>query len=81
MPTLDWIGRRAVVGYEREVPVRLLQEDPKISHNGEPSENIIVEGDNLETLRALLPEFAGRVKCIYIDPPYNTGVAVSPRSS
>lgn len=75
MPTLDWIGKSAVVRHHAEVPFRLLEEVPKLSclpDEGE-TENLIVQGDNLEALKALLPRYAGQVKCIYIDPPYNTG--------
>lgn len=73
MPTLDWIGKQAVVNHHREVPTRLLHCDSALS-SGEPDVgNLLVEGDNLEALKALLPYYAGKVKCIYIDPPYNTG--------
>src|SRR5450759_3226466 len=73
MPTLDWIGKAAVLNHHREVPYRLLHCDPRLSAGDPDSENLIVEGDNLEALKALLPYYAGQVKCIYIDPPYNTG--------
>ncbi|NLG35171.1 MAG: site-specific DNA-methyltransferase, partial [Lentisphaerae bacterium] len=72
MPTLKWIGKDAVIRHHKEVPVRLLEPDEKLSH-GDPDGNLIVQGDNLHALKALLPKYAGRVKCIYIDPPYNTG--------
>lgn len=72
MPTLKWIGKDAVIRHHKEVPVRLLEPDEKLSH-GDPDGNLIVQGDNLDALKALLPKYAGRVKCIYIDPPYNTG--------
>lgn len=73
MPTLDWIGKQAVVNHHREVPTRLLHCDSKLSAGDPNAGNLLVEGDNLEALKALLPYYAGRVKCIYIDPPYNTG--------
>ena len=73
MPTLDWIGKKAVVNHHREVPYRILKEDSDLSYGKKDSGNLIVEGDNLEALRALLPYYKGKVKCIYIDPPYNTG--------
>jgi len=73
MPTLDWIGKKAVVNHHRRVPYRLLQCDPKLSAGDSEAGNLLVQGDNLEALKALLPYYAGRVKCIYIDPPYNTG--------
>jgi adenine-specific DNA-methyltransferase len=73
MPTLDWIGKKAVVNHHREVPFHLLKEVPELSCGDPDSGNLIVEGDNLLALKALLPYYAGKVKCIYIDPPYNTG--------
>lgn len=73
MPTLDWIGKDAVVRHHKEVPFRLLEPDAKLSCGAPDSGNLIVEGDNLHALKALLPRYAGKVKCIYIDPPYNTG--------
>ena len=73
MPTLDWIGKKAVVNHHREVPFHILKEDERLSYGKKDSGNLIVEGDNLVALKALLPYYAGKVKCIYIDPPYNTG--------
>ena len=73
MPTLDWIGKQAVVNHHREVPTRLLHCDGALSAGDPDAGNLLVEGDNLEALKALLPYYAGKVKCIYIDPPYNTG--------
>lgn len=85
MPTLNWIGKEAVMNHHHDVPYRTL--DKKYAFdNGETivgggrdainrvsTENKIIHGDNLEALKALLPEYEGRIKCIYIDPPYNTG--------
>ena len=73
MPTLDWIGKDAVIRHHKEVPFRLLEPDEALSHGDAAEGNLIVQGDNLHALKALLPKYAGRVKCIYIDPPYNTG--------
>lgn len=73
MPTLNWIGKKAVENHHRQVPFRLLKEVPELSAGDPCAGNLIVEGDNLLTLKALLPYYAGQVKCIYIDPPYNTG--------
>lgn len=73
MPTLDWIGKKAVVNHHREVPYRLIHCDGKLSAGDPDAGNLLVQGDNLEALKALLPYYAGKVKCIYIDPPYNTG--------
>jgi adenine-specific DNA-methyltransferase len=71
MPTLEWIGKDKVVNHHLEVPYRVLEE--QYTYNAEKSENMIIRGDNLEALKSLLPQYEGRVKCIYIDPPYNTG--------
>jgi len=73
MPTLNWIGKEAVVKHHKEVPFRLLEPVPELSCGDTDSGNLIVQGDNLHALKALLPRYAGQVKCIYIDPPYNTG--------
>lgn len=73
MPELNWIGKAAVVKHHKDVPFRLLETDSKLSCGDPGSGNLIVEGDNLHALKALLPRYAGKVKCIYIDPPYNTG--------
>lgn len=73
MPTLNWIGKEAVVRHHKEVPFRLLEPVPELSCGDSESGNLIVQGDNLHALKALLPRYAGQVKCIYIDPPYNTG--------
>jgi adenine-specific DNA-methyltransferase len=86
MPTLNWIGKEKVVSHHQDVPYRVLEHkygftaDPSTGSGqaGEQSEptnsgNKIIHGDNLEALKSLLPEYEGKVKCIYIDPPYNTG--------
>jgi len=73
MPTLNWIGKEAVVNHHHQVPFRLLKDVPELACGEPGTGNLIVEGDNLEALKALLPYYAGQVKCIYIDPPYNTG--------
>jgi adenine specific DNA methylase Mod len=73
MPTLNWIGKNAVINHHHEVPFHLLKEEPSLSVGDPESGNLLVEGDNLLALKALLPYYAGQVKCIYIDPPYNTG--------
>ena len=72
MPTLNWIGKEAVVNHDKEVPFRLLRK-VKSSSVGDNSQNLIIHGDNLEALKALMPYYIGKIKCIYIDPPYNTG--------
>ena len=73
MPSLDWIGKQAVVNHHCKVPYRLLHCDKALSAGDPDSGNLLVQGDNLEALQALRPYYAGKVKCMYIDPPYNTG--------
>jgi adenine-specific DNA-methyltransferase len=73
MPTLNWIGKEAVVNHHQQVPFHLLKDVPELSCGDPGTGNLIVQGDNLVALKALLPYYAGQVKCIYIDPPYNTG--------
>ena len=77
MPTLEWIGKDKVVNHHLEVPYRVLERQYSFDENGQHiedngSDNMIIHGDNLEALKSLLPQYEGRVKCIYIDPPYNT---------
>lgn len=71
MPTLEWIGKDKVVNHHQQVPYRVLE--AQYTHNAEQSDNMIIRGDNLEALKSLLPKYEGKIKCIYIDPPYNTG--------
>ena len=71
VPVLNWIGKDAVVNHDKKVPFRLLKKN-KTKSIGD-SENLIIEGDNLEALKALLPHYQNKIKCVYIDPPYNTG--------
>ena len=71
MPTLDWIGKEKVVNHHLDVPYKV--QEKQYTYNADESENMIIHGDNLEALKSLLPQYEGRVKCIYIDPPYNTG--------
>lgn len=79
MPTLNWIGKDKVVNHHLDVPYRVLEHkygfrsddinDTSETHSG----NKIIHGDNLEALKSLLLEYEGRIDCVYIDPPYNTG--------
>ena len=74
MPILDFEGKEIIHSYHYSVPHRPLCPDE--SRSLSPAgfdDNLIIHGDNLHALKALLPRYAGRVKCIYIDPPYNTG--------
>ena len=72
MPTLEWWTRDDDVKAADAVPYRLLQPVPELGVGDEASLNMLIQGDNLEALKALLPFYAGQVRCIYIDPPYNT---------
>lgn len=74
MPTLEFKGKQHIYAHHLTVPYRPLVPDPTKSI-GDPTTdgNLIIHGDSLEGLKALLPRYAGRIKCIYIDPPYNTG--------
>ena len=78
MPTLEWIGKDKVINHHQQVPFRTLERQYSFDERGQQTEdngsgNMVIHGDNLEALKALLPRYEGRVKCIYIDPPYNTG--------
>lgn len=75
MPTLQWLTRDKDVRAAHQVPYRLLEEAPELGYGDRDAGNMLIQGDNLEALKALLPYYAGQVKCIYIDPPYNTGAA------
>lgn len=72
MPKLDWLTRNEDEKVSAHVPYRLLEAVPEHSYGDPKAENMLIQGDNLEALKALLPFYAGRVKCIFIDPPYNT---------
>ena len=84
MPTLHWIGKDKVINHHMDVPFKVMEHSYRFDNGiqtspipleraGDESGNKIIHGDNLEALKALLPEYEGRIKCIYIDPPYNTG--------
>jgi adenine-specific DNA-methyltransferase len=72
MPILHWLNREQSLKEASRVPYRLLEADPDLSYGDLNTENMLIQGDNLEALKALLPYYAGKVKCIFIDPPYNT---------
>ena len=72
MPLLDWLNKDQAVKQVNQVPYRLLQPVPELSFGDPNNQNMLIQGDNLDALKALLPLYAGKVKCIYIDPPYNT---------
>ena len=70
MPTLNWSGKDKVVNYDKHVPCHVLN---RLYNFGGDTGNKIIHGDNLTALKSLIPLYEGKVKCIYIDPPYNTG--------
>ncbi|NRA73378.1 MAG: site-specific DNA-methyltransferase [Rickettsiales bacterium] len=72
MPTLHWLNKDKTTKEGRKTPYRLLESKPEFSHGDEASENMIIQGNNLDALKSLLPYYANKVKCVYIDPPYNT---------
>lgn len=74
MATLQFKGKATIWNHHLSVPYHTLEKDAKKSLKGTcDSENLIIEGDNLLALKALLPQHQGKINCIYIDPPYNTG--------
>lgn len=72
MPTLHWLTRESDLKQSALIPYQLLELVPELSAGDPQAENMLIQGDNLAALKALLPYYAGKVKCIYIDPPYNT---------
>lgn len=72
MPILHWLDRDKHTGVAEAIPYRLLEADDAYSAGDPKTPNMLIQGDNLEALKSLLPYYAGRVKCIFIDPPYNT---------
>ena len=73
MPILHWLTRDEDIRAATRVPYRLLEEVSDLSSNDTDADNMLIHGDNLDALKALLPFYVGQVKCIYIDPPFNTG--------
>ena len=76
MPTLNWHKREEAVRAATRAPYRLLEAVAELSYGDADSENLLIQGDNLDALKALLPYYAGCVKCIAIDPPHNSYVTV-----
>ena len=74
MPTLQFKGKNIIWNHHMSIPFHTLDEMPKLDFQADKGEgNLIIEGDNLLALKALLPQYAGKVKCVAVDPPYNTG--------
>lgn len=76
MPLLHWLTRDADIHAATHAPYRLLEEAPDLSHGDRNTGNMLIQGDNLDALKALLPYYAGKVNCIYADPPFNTKQAL-----
>src|SRR3990167_9204054 len=77
MPTLQFKGKNIIWNHHLSVPYHTLEEVPRLHFKPEKSNgNLIIEGDNLLALKALLPMYAGKIKCVCIDPPYNTGTPI-----
>jgi adenine-specific DNA-methyltransferase len=72
MPLLQWYKRDDDLTKSAHAPYRLLEPVSSLHYGDEDSPNMLIEGDNLDALKALLPYYAGQVMCIFIDPPYNT---------
>ena len=72
MPWLEWHNRNDDLKATAKTPYRLLQPIQSLSYGAPDAPNMLIQGDNLQALKALLPYYAGQVKCIFIDPPYNT---------
>lgn len=72
MPTLHWLNQQDAKRAAQTEPYRLLELIPELSAGENNTDNMLIQGDNLATLKALLPLYAGQIKCIYVDPPYNT---------
>jgi len=77
VPILHWLNKNQAVKTVSQCAYRLLEEVPDLSYGDAVNRNMLIQGDNLEALKALIPFYAGQVKCIYIDPPYNTRSAFS----
>ena len=84
MPTLTWVGKDKVVNQHHDVPFKVLQQqnrfDAPDDSPANSTDNRIIHGDNLEALKSLLPEFEGKVNCIYIDPPWPVAVLMHPQT-
>ena len=72
MPILQWLNKENAIKDAKHCAYRLLEEIPELSYGDTDSQNLLIQGDNLEALKALIPFYAGNIKCIFIDPPYNT---------
>ena len=72
MPILHWLNKNDAITATKRCAYRLLDEVAELSYGNRRDENLLIQGDNLEALKALIPYYAGKIQCIFIDPPYNT---------
>lgn len=72
MPILNWLNKEQAITTARNCPYRLLELVPELSYGDSDTDNMLIQGDNLDALKALIPTHSGKIKCIFIDPPYNT---------
>ena len=72
MPILNWLNKEQALTTARDCPYRLVELVPELSYGESDTDNMLIQGDNLDALKALIPTHSGKVKCIFIDPPYNT---------
>ena len=72
MPLLDWVNRNQAEETASQVPFHLLKFQKSFGDTDTAKENLIIQGDNLQILKSLLPLYGGKVKCVFIDPPYNS---------
>ena len=72
MPILNWLNKEQALTTARNCPYRLVELVPELSYGESDTDNMLIQGDNLDALKALIPTHSGKVKCIFIDPPYNT---------
>jgi len=72
MPVVEWLNKKEALKTAGRIPFRVLDEQAEYSYGDKDTQNMLIQGDNLDALKALMPFYAGKIKCIYIDPPYNT---------
>ena len=78
MPVLNWVGKEQIVNHHKKVHYRVLNGQYSFDKTGQHKydktvENMVIQGDNLDALKTMIPKYEGKIKCVYIDPPYNTG--------
>ena len=76
MPTLEWLNKKEIINLTDRLTYKILENNIDFSY-GDTNENMIIKGDNLEVLKSLIPYYKNQIKCVYIDPPYNTGTRIN----